>query len=189
MLFVRKYDPAIHHRKSIRLRGYDYSRKGRYFVTLCCQGREQRFGKIENGVLILNDAGHMIEKWFNVLPGKFPDIALGASVIMPNHFHAIIINTGSAIYPVGADLRVRPDNRQLGDHVGSPLPRVIQWFKTMTTNEYIRGVKNLEWERFDGKLWQRDYYEHIIRDEKSYLAITNYIINNPANWKDDEYYR
>ncbi len=206
MLFIRKYDPLIHHRRSIRLRGYDYSRKGRYFVTLCCQGRECRFGNIENGIVILNDPGKMIDKWFNALPGKFPDISLGAYVIMPNHFHGIIINAGSIdvgadlrVRPdcdtnesVGADLRVRPDipggSPQLGGHVGPPLPTIIQWFKTMTTNEYIRGVKNLGWKRFDGKLWQRDYYEHIIRDEKSYLAITNYIINNPANWKNDDYY-
>lgn len=75
-----------------------------------------------------------------------------------------------------------------GEHTGSPLPRVVQWFKTMTTNEYIRGVKNLDWQKFNGKLWQRNYYEHIIRDEKSYNAITNYIIANPTNWKDDEFY-
>ena len=58
----------------------------------------------------------------------------------------------------------------------------------MTTNEYIRGVKNMGWERFDGKLWQRNYYEHIIRDEKSYTAISEYIINNPAKWIDDKFY-
>jgi hypothetical protein len=75
-----------------------------------------------------------------------------------------------------------------GGHVGPPLPRVIQWFKTMTTNEYIRGVKTLDWERFDGKLWQRNYYEHIIRDEKSHNTISNYIIDNPAKWMDDKFH-
>jgi hypothetical protein len=73
----------------------------------------------------------------------------------------------------------------LGEHIGSPLHRVLQWFKTMTTNEYIRGVKNLNWEPFDKKLWQRNYWEHIVRDENSYFKITNYIINNPMNWKED----
>jgi hypothetical protein len=88
-----------------------------------------------------------------------------------------------------------------GEHVGSPLPdgsfqpdgpplsRIVQWFKTMTTNEYIRGVKSLGWKRFDGKLWQRNYYEHIIRDEKSYHAITNYIKNNPSTWIDDQFHQ
>lgn len=72
-----------------------------------------------------------------------------------------------------------------GEHIGSPLQRVIQWFKTMTTNEYIRGGKNLGWEQFDKKLWQRNYWEHIIRNEKSYQNISNYIINNPSKWKED----
>ena len=161
----------------------------------------------------------MIDKWFLELPRKFPNITLGAYVLMPNHFHAIIINTGKYpaviggnpdpdLDPVRADLRVRPDNvcirpdiggehvradqrvcpESMGEHTGSPLPRMVQWFKTMTTNEYIRGVKYLNWERFNGKLWQRNYYEHIIRDEKSYITISNYIIANPANWKDDEFY-
>ena len=207
MLFVRKYDPLIHHRRSIRLRGYDYSRAGRYFITICCQGHICLFGTIENGKIMLNDAGKMIEKWHLQLPNKFNDIELGPFVVMPNHFHANIIITDSP--NVRADLCVRPDNMHPenvrpdnmhpiskgehgiddpGEHVGSPLPHVVQWFKTMTTNEYIRGVKNLGWERFDGKLWQRNYYEHIIRDEKSYNAISEYIINNPAKWIDDKFY-
>lgn len=218
MLFVRKYDPQIHHRRSIRLKGYDYSKAGRYFVTICCHDRMCRFGRIENYEMILNDAGKMIDKWFLELPRKFPDVALGTHVVMPNHFHAIIINTGKypAVIgndPVGADLRVRPDNNGIcpdinvrpdnegichdnegvchdigGEHKGSPLPRVVQWFKTMTTNDYIRGVKKSNWERFDGKLWQRNYYEHIIRDEKSYIAISNYIIGNPSTWVGDQFY-
>jgi putative transposase len=224
MLFVRKYDPLVHRRRSIRLKGYDYSKAGRYFVTICCQDRTCLFGSIENHEMILNDAGKMIDTWFVEIPQKFPDIAFGAYVIMPNHFHAIIINTGkypaicgdNPIRAVGADLCVRlcndgddPVRADLcvrlcndgvrtniggvrtnigGEHMGSPLPHVVQWFKTMTTNEYIRGVKNLNWERFNGKLWQRNYYEHIIRDEKSFIAISNYIIANPAIWKNDEFY-
>jgi len=80
----------------------------------------------------------------------------------------------------------RADTR--GEHTGSPLHRVIQWFKTMTTNEYIRGVKNFGWEPFHRKLWQRNYYEHIIRDEKSYWEISEYILNNPVKWMEDKYY-
>ena len=114
---------------------------------------------------------------------------------MPNHFHCIIEN-------VGADLRVCPNDLDvskmdasetdksvseiLGEHAGSPLHRVMGWFKTMTTNEYIRGVKTLGWKPFDGKLWQRNYYEHIIRNERSYETISNYIIENPAKWDQDK---
>ena len=75
----------------------------------------------------------------------------------------------------------------LGEHVGSPLQRVVQWFKTMTTNEYIRGVKNLGWQPFNGKLWQRNYYEHIVRNERAYYAISHYIINNPIKWQEDKF--
>jgi putative transposase len=128
--------------------------------------------------------------------------------VMPNHIHFIVENIGAN---VGANLFVRPENNWqthfeigqthsngqthrsaptyeqpiLGEHIGSPLHRVVQWFKTMTTNEYIRGVKNLNWEPFDKKLWQRNYWEHIIRDGISYNKISNYITNNPTNWKED----
>ena len=84
---------------------------------------------------------------------------------------------------------------ELGEHAGSPqrsgspLHRVVQWFKTMTTNEYIRGVKNRGWRPFNGKLWQRNYWEHIIRNEKSYQNISEYIIKNPINWKSDKLFK
>jgi hypothetical protein len=82
-----------------------------------------------------------------------------------------------------SDGSTNPDgSSNSGEHMGSPLSSVMQWFKTMSTNEYIRGVKTLDWERFDGKLWQRNYWEHIIRDERSYNAIRKYILNNPRNW-------
>jgi putative transposase len=107
---------------------------------------------------------------------------------MPNHSHVIITKIGKA--PVGADLRVCPnDNRQectSGEHTGSPLHRVIQWFKTMTTNEYIRGVKQHGWTPIPSKLWQRNYYEHIVRNEKELARIREYIRNNPAHWDTDK---
>ena len=72
------------------------------------------------------------------------------------------------------------------EHIGSLLHRVVQWFKTMTTNEYIRGVKNKNWQRFDGKLWQRNYWEHIVRNENEYNRISQYIIANPLKWENDK---
>jgi putative transposase len=207
-----KYNPRIHHRRSIRLKGYDYSQKGLYFITLCVKDRECLFGEIIKGEMMLNDAGAMVEKWFNELENKFPDINCLEHIVMPNHFHCIIENMSTT---VGADLRVCPDNEPatenkgdesekgghpgppqrssqsivdettFGEHTGSPLWQVIQWFKTMTTNEYIRNVKANNWPRFNGKLWQRNYWEHIIRNEKSYLTIAAYIINNPKNWDND----
>ena len=189
---MNQYNPDKHHRKSIRLKGYDYSQAGLYFITICCQNKVHLFGNVINKQMILNDAGKMIEKWFNELQNKFPDIKCHEMVVMPNHIHFIIENIGS----VGADLRVCPNDSNisktekrvseiLGEHAGSPLHRVLQWFKTMSTNEYIRGVKNNNWIPFDGKLWQRNYWEHIIRNDQSYQKISDYIINNPSKWNDD----
>lgn len=189
---MNQYNPNKHHRKSIRLKGYDYSQAGLYFITICCQNKVHLFGNVINKQMILNDAGKMIEKWFNELQNKFPDVKCHEMVVMPNHIHFIIENVGS----VGADLRVCPNDSNisktekrvseiLGEHAGSPLHRVLQWFKTMSTNEYIRGVKNNNWIPFDGKLWQRNYWEHIIRNDQSYQKISDYIINNPSKWNDD----
>ena len=166
----------------------------------------------------------MVEKWHLELPSKFSDIELGCHVVMPNHFHAIIVNNGKGnpnTKSVGADLRVRPtdenvtdlrvhpnptdakpehilpngdilgelpDGYILGEHIGSPLHGVVQWFKTMSTNEYIRGVKSKGWPRFRSKLWQRNYYEHIIRDQRAFENISGYIENNPGKWEGDRFY-
>ena len=173
-------------RRSIRLRGYDYSRAGAYFVSICTKDRKCLFGDIENQEMALNDAGRMVDKWYVELENKFKDIRCDEYIIMPNHFHAIIQNIG----PVGADLCVCPDDHRhghtSGEHIGSPLHRVIQWFKTMTTNEYIRGVKQYGWVPFPGRLWQRNYYEHIVRKENEMSRIREYIRNNPAQWATDK---
>ena len=187
-----KFDPDKHHRRSIRLQGYDYSQPGGYFVTLVTQEHASLFGTIRNEEMILNAAGETVVKWWQELPNKFTLVSLGTFVVMPNHLHGIILIEET----VGADLRVCPDdtNSKQGEHTGSPLPthqntslsQIVQWFKTMTTNKYIRGVKQFEWEPFNGKLWQRNYYEHIIRNQKDWNRIHRYIEANPANWVDDE---
>ena len=239
------YNPEIHHRHSIRLKGYDYASEGLYFVTICTQNRECLFGEIKNDEMILNDAGRMVEKWYRKTHDKFPDIICHEMIIMPNHFHCIWENIGAS---VGAHPCVRPDpcvrlvepnikpvfgnnncivdegghengdghanegghfikegahtgaplrmdDMNLGGHVGPPLRQrtqlsaVVQWFKTMSTNEYILGVNELGWPPFDRKLWQRNYYEHIIRDDVSLLNIAYYIENNPAHWQEDDFYQ
>ena len=233
------FNPDIHHRRSIRLKGYDYASEGLYYVTMCVQNRDCLFGEIKNNEMILNDAGRMVEKWYHKIHNKFPDIVCHEMAIMPNHFHCIWENVGwHGASAVGADLRVRPpkqnaesttptnividdcegiegahigientqlllegahigaplrnhtlNNTDLGTHTGSPLSMVVRWFKTMSTNEYIRGVNELGWPPFDRKLWQRNYYEHIIRDDASLQNIAYYIENNAANWQDDDFFQ
>ena len=99
------YNPEIHHRRSIRLKGYDYASEGLYFVTICTQNRECLFGEIKNDEMVLNDAGRMVEKWYRKTQEKFPDIICHEMIIMPNHFHCIWENVG---VNVGAHPCVRP---------------------------------------------------------------------------------
>jgi putative transposase len=155
------YDPNKHHRRSIRLRGYDYAQAGAYFVTMCAQGRAPRFATIEPSSLRLSAAGRMLDVWWRKLPDKFLTVALDTYVIMPDHMHGIVW-----LQPANDD--------------GPTLARLMQWFKTMTTNAYIRGVRDEEWPPFDRRLWQRDYYEHIVRDQAALERIRAYINANPA---------
>ena len=169
-----------HRRRSIRLREYDYAERGAYFVTIVTQDRSCLFGEIINDAMQLSGAGVAIQRWWFELKNKFATVETDEFVIMPNHLHGIVVITDTI---VGADLRAGPVPE--GAHTGAPLPTIIQWFKTMTTNEYIRGVKTLGWPAFRGRLWQRSYYEHVIRHEKSLNRIRQYILDNPAHWDAD----
>jgi REP element-mobilizing transposase RayT len=180
------YNPHIHHRRSIRLKGFDYSREGLYFVTICVQNRACLFGNVENGEMIMNDMGRMVEKWYVENVGTSVGAPVGADLrVCPDD--TCVCPDDLQGEHIGSPLHVCPDDLQ-GEHIGSPLHGVVQWFKTMTTNEYIRGVKTLGWPPFNGKLWQRNYHEHIIRNEQSYQTILEYIINNPAKWAVDKFY-
>jgi putative transposase len=188
------YNPEIHHRRSIRLRDFDYSTNGAYFVTICTQGRECLFGGICDGEMISNEAGRIITQIWTALAAKFPEIVLGEFVIMPNHFHGIICIVGAdpCVCPplVQSDPCVCPPltvgANKAGAHTGAPLHTMIQWFKTMTTNAYIHGVKDQDWSPFPGRLWQRNYYERIIRDENELTSISEYIALNPMRWAEDK---
>jgi len=175
-----KFDAEKHHRHSMRLLGYDYAQVGAYFVTSVTKDRVCLFGEIVDGEMRLNDGGRMIEQWWFELNRKFSTVETDEFVVMPNHFHGIVVIAGVT---VGADLRVGPNSE--GAHAGAPLPTIIQWFKTMTTNEYMRGVKTRSWTPFAGRLWQRNYYEHIVRCENELTRIREYIANNPLQWEMD----
>jgi len=136
----------------------------------------------------------MVERWWHGLEDRFPHISADWHIVMPNHFHGILVIRetleSAGVHRVGADPRVCPScgvvHRDTGAHTGAPLPRIVQWFKTMTTNEYIRRVESDGWRRFSGRLWQRNYYEHIIRGEADLLRAREYISLNPAKWGEDE---
>ena len=204
---MAKYNPNIHHRRSIRLKGYDYSQAGLYFVTIVCQNREHFFGKIENGKMILNDAGKMVNDEWLKLPKRFHYIRLHEYIVMPNHFHAILEIVNQNENNVGATLVVAPNNKTFDpnnntidiNQKGQPqgiaptetptnkktLGDIVGAFQSITTVEYIRGIKTKNWKPFDKKIWQRNYWEHIIRNEKSYNTISEYIRNNPQKWDDE----
>ena len=161
-------------RKPTRLKDYDYSTPGYYFVTLCVQNRKHLF-EIENNTnnvgndlcVVPSKQNQIIHKWLKETQNKF-NIKIDKYVIMPNHIHLIAIITER--------------------HTGRSLQDAMRWFKTMTTNEYIREVKNGNLMPFDKKLWQKSYNDHIIRGEQDYLEIWQYIENNPIKWCDDEFY-
>jgi putative transposase len=173
---MAKYNPALHHRRSIRLKGYDYSKEGLYFITICVQNRLHLFGHVENLEMHLNDAGLMIGNEWLALCDRYPNIALHEWVIMPNHFHAILEILDGTAHSNHKDTPL-PKNPTLGQMLGA--------FKSITTVEYIRNVNTHKWQPFDNKLWQRNYWEHIIRTDEENERIAEYIVNNPKKWDED----
>ena len=170
------YNREIHHRRSIRLKGYDYSQEGLYFITICVQDRECLFGKIvDHPIMILNDAGKIADQCWLAIPQHFPDVVLHEYIVMPNHVHGIIEITNN----VGAKnfSPLRPPK--------PAMPRT----PSRTIGSIARGFKIGVTKWFDQSVWQRDYYEHIIRSTDEYERIANYIINNPAKWREDKFFK
>jgi putative transposase len=182
------YNPDIHHRRSIRLKGYDYSRAGLYYITVCTQNRECLFGRIADGKMTLNDAGRMVDEWYHELENKYCGIECHEYIVMPNHIHFIIQTPSKPTAPTNVIPIITDERGQTDETKRVEIGDIVQWLKTMTTNEYIFNVKQNGWTPFPGKLWQRNYYEHIIRDENEYRNIAGYILNNPLNWLKDEYH-
>lgn len=162
-------------RKTTRLSDYDYTQEGAYFITIVVQERSSLFGKIVDGASVLNDPGEMVIKWWETIEKKFSNAKNDAFIVMPNHVHGIIFLKNTEISNLS----------EKGAHMGAPLQKVVQWFKTMTTNEYIHGMKYRHWQPFSGSLWQRSFFEHVIRDEDSLNRIREYIATNPQRWELD----
>lgn len=221
------YNPKNHHRRSIRLKGYDYSQAGAYFITICCQNMLCRFGKI-TGQMQLNEYGQIAYNEWLKLPERFPNIELDVFQIMPNHMHGIIVlknvgTAGAGLVPVQNPVQdparnpvwnpvqdpVQDPDMPIGDKQkiilmddlgagASPAPtgtsgtsgttvgNIVGAYKSLVANGCLEIYKSKN--EMMGKLWQRNYYENVIRDKQAYLNISNYIINNPAKWKGDKFY-
>lgn len=210
-----KYNADIHHRHSIRLKGYDYSQEGSYFVTICTQNRECLFGNVVNGKVRMNDPGEMIVRTWEDLPQKYSGVEIDQFIVMPNHIHAIIVlpvesvsvGAGPCACPssvvtfhgphaINAE-RWQPHTKKGHRHSreghpqgGAPtrisLSDIVHRFKSFTTAQYRTNVRQHKWPPFNSKLWQRNYYEHIIRNEDELNRIRKYIVNNPAQWAEDK---
>jgi REP element-mobilizing transposase RayT len=202
------YDPQRHHRRSIRLKGYDYSQQGLYFITLCCQNRACLFGEVKDGQMILNDAGKIVEEEWLKTPQIRQNTELGEFVVMPNHFHAIL----EIKYCVEGVLQYAPTENKFKSP-SQTIGAIIRGFKGATTKRIKELINRencddqgddtgvlqyaptdtgeLKYPRDTGELqsppaiWQRNYWEHIIRNQQEYERIANYIIRNPKKWEAD----
>ena len=167
-----KFDPKIHHRRSVRLQGYDYSQAGAYFVTIVAWQREMLFGEIVNGEMILNDFGKIVSEKWQWLETQYEYVELGAWIIMPNHHHGILVihdDSRGGSRPAPTPIKHKP----LGGLIGA--------FKTVSTKQ-INLMRDSEGQ----VVWQRNYYERIIRNESEMDRVTRYIESNPTQWADDD---
>ncbi len=165
-----KYHSRVGVTSRLRKRGHDYASPSSYFITLCTERRVCLFGDVRDGLVDLSPAGVVVDSWWHYLPARFVSVELDAVVVMPNHFHAVI--------HLGAD----PDIDAIPN-----LSDIVGWFKKRTTYDYTLGVKTDGWPRFPGRLWQEEFYDHIIRDERGLERIRAYIEGNPGMWAEDDY--
>ena len=164
---------------------YDYSQSGPYFITIVTQHRLSLLGEVDDGEVQLTATGEMVRQHWFALPERFPGVALDEFIVMPNHVHAVLSITDESD-PVGAPLvGARPlsdrDNRTSKITLGT----VVGAFKSLTTVAYAKGVREYRWRPFNKRLWQRNYYEHVVRDERSLDLIRSYIQANPSMWETD----
>ena len=175
---MTKYDPHKHQRRSIRLKGYDYSSAGYYFVTICVQGGECSLGEIVDGEMVYSDYGSIaMESWL-WLAEQYDYVSLDEWTIMPNHMHGIVVyadNDGNGESGGRGGSRTAPT-------VGrKPLGRLIGVFKTVST----KGINDLHGTP-GVPFWQRDFWDHIIRNERALVAIREYVVENPVRWEADK---
>jgi REP element-mobilizing transposase RayT len=185
-----RYNPDKHHRRSIRLKGYDYTAAGAYFITICTHQRECLFGIIEDSEMRLNQLGQIVQfHWLN-LPRHHSHVQLDEFIVMPNHFHGIIWLGGmdckggfskeSSISP--QELNAKPAPTRISTNAKRHgVPEIVRGFKTFSARR-INQIRK----RTGIPVWQRNYYEHIIRDDRALHNIRQYIQNNLLSWRQDQ---
>jgi len=218
---MQKYNPEIHKRRSIRLKGYDYSQAGAYFITICCHDRACLFGEILDNKMVLNERGIVAQnEWLKTAEIR-KNVELDVFIIMPNHIHGIIIindtRRGELHSPNDDNVRdmqgelhsphdelqsPNDGNNDVKGECNSPIVSTDGLkgecnspLRSPSNNigSIVRGYKSSVTKQLNVLnigcvVWQRNYYEHIIRNEQSYQTISNYIINNPAKWQEDKFH-
>lgn len=149
-------------RKNLRLKGYDYSTPAHYFITIVIQGRLELLGSIIDDKMVLSEGGAVIDNYIRNIPLYHQGCEVPYHVVMPNHVHFILTVNG-----------------------GHYVAEILRRMKSATTHAYINGVRQKGWKSFNNHLWQRNYYEHIIRNQRSYNYIATYICENPLRWAND----
>jgi putative transposase len=188
-IFNMAFNSEIHRRRSVRLKGYDYGQAGAYFITICTQHRSHLFGDILDGEMMLSPFGQIAyQEWSNT-PMVRPNVSLDVFVVMPNHMHGIILIHSSDISQTD-ELQSGQIEKGVYD---TPLPlkspantigAIIRGYKGAVTRQINRLLP--EDEKIE--VWQRNYHEHIIRNERSYRKISDYILHNPQKWEADVFY-
>jgi putative transposase len=173
-----KVNPRIYHRRSIRLKGYDYSQSGAYFVTICTKGRELCFEKYRG-------LQEIVRQQWEELPQRFPNLILNEFIIMPNHIHGIIIvGVDRSAKNVGATLAVAQNNGA-GARPAPTVGEIVGKYKSLCLHDWLICIRENKINA-TGKFWQRNYYEHVIRNEDELNRIREYIQNNPLKWHLDK---
>jgi len=160
------YDKMRHHRRSIRWKKWNYAKQGAYFITICSRDREYLFGEIFDGVMVLSEIGQIVENTWLELTRRYSSIKLGEYQVMPNHFHALLFLDGETETPLG---------------------NVVKAFKSLAFHQYYTLLKERDSLTFKkAKIWQRNYWDHVVRDDEDLRNCRNYISNNPSNWQGDD---
>ena len=177
------YDPNKHHRRSIRLQGYDYTAQGTYFVTICVQGRACLLGSVIQSEMHLNAYGQIVVECWEAIPEHFEHVSLDAFVVMPNHVHGIILIAQNQLVPTIAPESIRATSARPNGPLRRSLGAIVGLFKSSAATRInrLRATSG-------AACWQRNYHEHIVRSESDLARIREYILVNPARWRDDQFH-